>query len=242
MSSWITSLQLKINRSQRSKILRGVWQEAKIEEKFAESRWNKNLEKDVVVSWKKGCFWGTVEGNILIFPKLHLILVLNSSFELQASPGLFPSLLSSFTSLAMNILFLLASVDLFSVIIILAFNFQVRISNIYPFALPAFIYYVYQLILALFFCRELFCYQTLTYYLVLSCPAVPCPALPFLPVPPPLTITLALQRSNMTDFDRYKLGRARQSRNKILNRVHFHIRKQHFKSLRVAKLKKAAKK
>ncbi|XP_050702034.1 60S ribosomal protein L14-like isoform X2 [Eriocheir sinensis] len=93
----LTKYLLKINRSQRSKILRGVWEEAKIDEKFAESRWNKNLEKDVV-------------------------------------------------------------------------------------------------------------------------------------------------RSNMTDFDRYKLGRARQSRNKILNRVHFHIRKQHFKSLRVAKLKKAAKK
>ncbi|XP_045113806.1 60S ribosomal protein L14-like isoform X2 [Portunus trituberculatus] len=45
-------------------------------------------------------------------------------------------------------------------------------------------------------------------------------------------------RSNMTDFDRYKLGRARQSRNRLLNRVHNHIRKQHFKALRVAKMKK----
>ncbi|MPC27100.1 60S ribosomal protein L14 [Portunus trituberculatus] len=46
------------------------------------------------------------------------------------------------------------------------------------------------------------------------------------------------KRSNMTDFDRYKLGRARQSRNRLLNRVHNHIRKQHFKALRVAKMKK----
>lgn len=46
----VSAPQLKINRSQRSKILRGIWQEGKIEEKFAESRWSKNLEKDVVVS------------------------------------------------------------------------------------------------------------------------------------------------------------------------------------------------
>ncbi|XP_042239944.1 60S ribosomal protein L14-like [Homarus americanus] len=47
-------------------------------------------------------------------------------------------------------------------------------------------------------------------------------------------------RSNMTDFDRYKLGRARQTRNKIVKTAYFHIKKQNLKAKReVVKAKKA---
>lgn len=43
----------------------------------------------------------------------------------------------------------------------------------------------------------------------------------------------------MTDFDRYKLGRAKQMKNKVVKTAYFHLKKQNQRVKREAKAKKA---
>ncbi|MCE2196946.1 hypothetical protein GQ599_10520, partial [Streptococcus thermophilus] len=45
-----TKYLVKINRSQKSKFVRVAWEKASIDQKFADSLWNQNLNKDVLRS------------------------------------------------------------------------------------------------------------------------------------------------------------------------------------------------